>query len=232
MAGYLERLSRPGVAVCVLATLLVVGCLGPGESELLEISGPAVPATVGSDPSVTVATVAPETSSVVSVPASSLTPSVDERLVATVTSDGLVERGVQVQVGPPPVPPTSSLPAGVPGECATWRPWVERYGMPWSWAEPIIRRESNCSHAVADRPSTGDLSVGAFQVNFYSRSMAAWWTENGWPFDLLLASPEAAVAAAGALYAACGSGPWDRRAGYPCRGDGRLRTPAEMGYGS
>lgn len=230
MRRYLDVLSRPGVAACVLLSLLAVGLVWPGESELLEISDPAVrpPAAAGSDPSVTVATVdpttSPSTSSTVATPIATGGP------VATVTSPELVERGPQVQVGPPPAPPTSTVPELVAGECGSWRSTVERYGMPWSWAEPVMWRESNCSHALADRPSTADLSVGAFQVNFYSRSMAAWWTENGWPFDLLLDDPEAAVAAAGALYAACGSGPWDRRAGYPCRGDGRLRTPAEMGY--
>lgn len=229
MRRYVDSLSRPGLAVCVLVTLLAVGLLVPGESELLEISDPAVrpPAAAGSDPSVTVATVDPTTTS---PPASSTSGPPSDGPVATVTAPRLVERGPQVQVGPPPTPPTTTVPLMVAGECASWRSTVERYGMPWSWAEPVMWRESNCSHALADRPSTADLSVGAFQVNFYSRSMADWWTENGWPFDLLLADPEAAVAAAGALYAACGSGPWDRRAGYPCRGDGRLRTPAEMGY--
>lgn len=229
MAGYLERVSRPGVAACVVLTLLVVGCVGPGESELLEISDPAHPPASGSD-QVAESTVAPAEVAVSSVaPVGS--PSSGAGPVATVTADRpLVVRGPQVQVAPPPTPPTSTLPQLVPGECDTWRSTVERYGMPWDWAEPIMWRESNCSHALADRPSTADLSIGVLQVNFYSRSMAAWWTDTGWPFELLVADPEAAVAAAGALYAACGTGPWDRAAGYPCRGDGRLRTPTEMGY--
>lgn len=231
MRRYLDSLSRPGLAACVLLSLLAVGLLVPGESELIEISEPRRPSVPVSD-QVTVATVDPATTH---PPASSTSGPPSAGPVATVTAPSLVARGGQVAVGPPPTPPTvptSTTPLLVAGDCESWRSTVERYGMPWDWARPVMWRESNCSHALADRPSTADLSVGAFQVNFYSRSMAAWWTENGWPFDLLLDDPEAAVAAAGALYAACGSGPWSRADGYPCRGDGRLRTPAEMGYGS
>jgi len=140
----------------------------------------------------------------------------------------IADRGQQVQVTPTPTaPPQLEL---VPGDCDTWRGTVERYGMPWDWASGILRRESGCTHALADRPSTGDRSIGAFQINYYSSSMAAWWTDHGWTWALVSADPEAAIAAAGALYAACGSGPWDRAAGYPCRGDGRLRTTTDMGY--
>lgn len=227
MARSVAALSRPGLAGCVVLTLLVAGWFGPGETKLIEISDPAgLPAPAGSDPS-TVATVDPEPSagSVGDVHPPDVGP------VATVTDSTTADRGVQVAVGPPPTPPTTS-PALIAGECESWRPLVERYGMPWSWAEPILWRESNCTHAFADRPSTRDLSVGAMQINYYDRSMAAWFAEAGWPFDLVRSDPEAAIAAAGALYAACGTGPWDRRAGYPCRGDGRLRTPAEIGFGS
>lgn len=226
MSRYLAQLSRPGLAACAVLTLLVVGCLGPGESELLSISDAPLPSAAVSDQVTVAANPSTTSSSSTDAPAASAGPA------ATVTapSPAPAERGVQVQVGPPSTPPPATVPTMVPGDCSSWRPLVERYGMPWAWAERIMRRESGCTHALADRPSTGDLSIGAFQVNYYSSSMAAWWAENGWTWDLVSRHAEAAVAAAGALYAACGSGPWDRAAGYPCRGDGRLRTPTEMGY--
>lgn len=64
MARYIASLSRPGLAACVVLTLLAVGLLGPGESEFVEFSDPAVrpPAAAGSDPSVTVVTVDPTSS--------------------------------------------------------------------------------------------------------------------------------------------------------------------------
>ena len=222
MRRYLASVSRVVVLGCGVIALFAAGVFGPGETHI-KITDPAVrpPAAAGSALPVTVATADPEPVEL------DRPPGVGP--VATVTAPTLVERGVQVAVAPPPTPP-ATVPVTVPGECETWRPLVERYGMPWDWARPIMWRESTCSHAFADRPSTADLSVGAFQINYYAGSMAAWWTDSGWPFELTTTDPEAAVAAAGALYAACGTGPWDRRAGYPCRGDGRLRTPDEMGY--
>lgn len=80
----IDVLARPGVAVCLLAALLAVGLLVPGETKLLEFSDPTVPATVGSDPSVTVATVDPTTFPSPSSPAG---PPPDESPVATVTTD-------------------------------------------------------------------------------------------------------------------------------------------------
>ena len=223
--AYGPLLGAGAIAVGVALTLAWVGPVPAEEhAAFAELSDPAVrpPAAAGSALPVTVATADPEPVEL------DRPPGVGP--VATVTAPTLVERGVQVAVAPPPTPPTTTVLVTVPGECETWRPLVERYGMPWDWARPIMWRESTCSHAFADRPSTADLSVGAFQINYYAGSMAAWWTDSGWPFELTTTDPEAAVAAAGALYAACGTGPWDRRAGYPCRGDGRLRTPDEMGY--
>jgi len=127
--------------------------------------------------------------------------------------------------GLPPVP----NPMPVDGDCDTWRPLLERYGLPWSAFERIAERESGCSHAIADRPSTGDLSAGILQANFYGY-LNDMWESAGWSWQMVRDDAEAAVAAAGALYLMCGgTGPWTPP--YSCDGN-VLPTPDEMGLGS
>lgn len=126
-----------------------------------------------------------------------------------------------VQVTEPPIP------QGVDGDCESWRPLVTKYGMPWDGAEWRMHRESRCSHAFNVSSRTGDKSAGVLQVNFYG-SLDRMWRDAGWSWDLVSGDPEAAVAAAGALYRMCGGwGPWTPP--YSCSGN-VLPSPAEMGY--
>lgn len=127
-------------------------------------------------------------------------------------------------------PPTTPAPAPIRPtdyDCDSWRSTIEKFGMPWSWARPIIYRETRCSHQIADRPSTRDLSVGAFQVNFYGR-LAGMWNDAGWSFNRAVNDPVYAVAAAGALYKRCGGGgPWSPP--YSCRYSSKFPSPEDMG---
>jgi hypothetical protein len=117
---------------------------------------------------------------------------------------------------PPPLRYTNATtaPAPVDGDCASWRPLLERHGIPYTWAVDIMRRESGCRNVHTYRPSTRDDSYGPFQVNRWG-SLDAAWTAAGFPRDYM-ATPEGAIAAAAVLYDACGAGPWTRP--YTCPG--------------
>lgn len=125
--------------------------------------------------------------------------------------------------------PSTTIEGPVDGDCDSWRHLFDRYGLPWDQFHRIAWRESNCSHAIADRPSTGDLSAGIVQVNFYGY-LNDMWEDAGWSWPMVRDDPEAAVAAAGALHRMCGGlGPWTPP--YSCRGN-ELPSPGEMGYTS
>ena len=161
---------------------------------------------------------------------SSTTTTTEPAIVEAATVTAPAHRtGNAAQVTDTLPPPPTTLPPPVDHDCASWAPWFTRYGMPWDRFERIARRESDCSHAIADRPSTRDLSAGVVQVNFYG-NLNAMWEDAGWSWPMVRDNPEAAVAAAGALYRMCGGlGPWTPP--YSCGGN-VLPTPAEMGYGS
>lgn len=152
MRGYLASLSRPGVAACVVLTLLAVDMLGPGEAEV-EISDPAVrpPAAAGSEPSVTVAT-DPAWPSDATSP---VDPSATDGPVATVTAPA--ERGALVEVGPPPIPPAVGLwgkpfaPAGL-SRCDEMAWYRAQWGLPDHF-DVVGFRESSCRNEVTS--STG-----------------------------------------------------------------------------
>lgn len=130
-------------------------------------------------------------------------------------------RGVQAQVNPPPpvLPPEP-----VDGVCESWRPLFVGFGLPWSVFRPIMWRESRCTNAHADRPSTGDDSFGPLQVNRYGR-LAAHWDELGFD-EAYMATPRGAVHAAGNLHRVCGVHPWtDYECGWPNRAPTRWDWP-------
>lgn len=118
-------------------------------------------------------------------------------------------RGPSYAVGPPPIPP-----APVDGNCDSWAPLLERYGIPYdATAKAIMWRESRCSNAVNINPQTRDQSYGPFQVN--RQGITAWWNEGGYTLEVM-SMPAGAVAAAGVLYGDCGWGPWVKP--YSCHG--------------
>ena len=138
------------------------------------------------------------------------------------------DRLARVAVGLPPVPPAPH-PAHlvVDGDCESWRPLLESYGIPYDEARPIMWRESRCTMAVNYNPSTRDASHGPLQVNRYG-SLAAWWDAGGYTVEVM-STPEGAVAAAAVLYHSCGWMPWQPP--YGCDGD-YLQTPAPVWGGS
>lgn len=114
-------------------------------------------------------------------------------------------------------PASSSSVSVVSGDCESWRPLLDKYGIPFDEAVPIMRREAGCRVGAHNGNSgTADDSYGPFQVNRFG-SLAAWWDSGGYT-AAVMATPEGAVAATAVLYRACGWGPWDRSSGYPCRG--------------
>lgn len=128
---------------------------------------------------------------------------------------------IDVAVGPPPVPHPASV--VVDGDCESWRPLLESYGIPYDEARPIMWRESRCTMAVNVSHRTRDASYGPFQINRYG-SLAAWWDGGGYTLDVM-STPEGAVAAAAVLYHSCGWSPWQPP--YGCDGD-YLQTPAPV----
>jgi hypothetical protein len=114
-------------------------------------------------------------------------------------------------------PPT---PQPVKGDCESWRPLLEKYGLPFDRLRPIMWRESRCSHARNYNRRTRDDSFGVLQINRWG-SLDRKWTAAGFP-RWFMDTPEGGVAAAAFLYHACnrrgngGLGPWTRP--YRCRG--------------
>lgn len=121
-------------------------------------------------------------------------------------------------------PASASAPAASPaaptpksGDCESWRPLFDRYGIPFDAALPLMRRESRCVVGAHNGNSgTADDSFGPLQTNRFGR-LAAWWDSGGYT-AAVMSTPEGAVAAAAVLYRMCGWGPWDRANGYPCYG--------------
>lgn len=121
-------------------------------------------------------------------------------------------------------PASASAPAASPsaptpksGDCESWQPLFDRYGIPFDAALPLMRRESRCVVGAHNGNSgTADDSFGPLQTNRFGR-LAAWWDSGGYT-AAVMSTPEGAVAAAAVLYRMCGWGPWDRANGYPCYG--------------
>lgn len=105
-------------------------------------------------------------------------------------------------------------PAPVDFDCPSWKPILEYYGIPYEQAERILYRESRCSFVHNYNPRTRDDSWGPLQVNRYGY-LADWWDSAGYTADVFT-TVDGAVAAAGALYAMCGWGPWTKP--YNCNG--------------
>ena len=130
---------------------------------------------------------------------------------ATVGTNNPVVRGNQTQANPlPPQPvqtPTES-------DCASWKPLLDKYGMPYELFQPIMQRESRCTNAHNYNPRTRDDSYGPLQVNRYG-SLDAGWNSVGISRSYM-ATPEGAVHAASMLYHSCESlGPWTKP--YSCK---------------
>jgi len=107
------------------------------------------------------------------------------------------------------------------GDCESWKPLLDKYGIEFDEVEHIMWRESRCSHVVNDNPATADLSYGVFQVNRYG-ALARSWDAIGFSEEYM-STVEGSVHAASVLMHACGLGPWDREAGYPCYGQTPLK---------
>lgn len=116
----------------------------------------------------------------------------------------------------PPPPPTTDPPGPpqpVDGDCASWRPLLEFYRLPWDTFRPILWRESRCTNAHAS--DSDDESHGGLQVNRIGNLGAAW---DSLGFDhAYMHTATGAIHAAGVLYERCGLGPWIRqyRCGFP-----------------
>jgi hypothetical protein len=113
-------------------------------------------------------------------------------------------RGTVVQATDTVAPP-ATIPAPIDGDCATWRPLLERYGLPWSKFEPILVRESNCTNAHA--VDGDDHSHGGLQVNILSSATRRAFEALGFDHDYLH-TVEGAIHAAGNLHLVCGMAPW------------------------
>tara|TARA_R110002153_G_scaffold217468_2_gene369935 strand:+ start:1143 stop:1649 length:507 start_codon:yes stop_codon:yes gene_type:complete len=121
------------------------------------------------------------------------------------------ERGLQRQVSPPPTQP---VPPPTDWDCASWKPLLDKYGMPYELFQPVMYRESRCTNARNYNPRTRDDSYGPLQVNRYG-SLDAGWNSVGISRSYM-ATPEGAVHAASMLYHSCESlGPWTKP--YSCK---------------
>ena len=150
-------------------------------------------------------------------------------IVGPVTHSALLsvaERGASVQA----TTSSASTPyAPIDGDCDSWRPLVEAEGIPWDWAKRIMWRESRCEGTAHNgNRGTGDDSYGLFQVNRFKGKwgdsyidLGAWFDASGYTLTVMR-TPVGAVKAAGALFEACGKGPWNR-GNYYCSGSGELR---------
>ena len=114
---------------------------------------------------------------------------------------------------------TAPVPAPVNGDCESWRPLFDKYGLPFDKFQPIMWRESRCSHVRYYNRRTRDDSIGVLQVNRWGLDRK--WTAAGFP-RWFHDTPDGGVAAAAFLYHACnrkangGMGPWTRP--YRCPG--------------
>jgi len=130
---------------------------------------------------------------------------------ATVGSYSPAVRGAQTQSSPPPTQP---VPPPTDWDCASWKPLLAKYGMPYELFRPVMYRESRCTNAHNYNRRTRDDSYGPLQVNRYG-SLDAGWNSVGISRSYM-ATPEGAVHAASMLYHSCGSlGPWTRP--YSCK---------------
>lgn len=121
------------------------------------------------------------------------------------------ERGTQTQINPPPPPP---VPMPIDWDCASWKPLLAKYEMPYELFKPIMYRESRCTNARNENRRTRDDSYGPLQVNRYG-SLDAGWDSVGISRSYM-ATPEGAVHAASMLYHSCESlGPWTKP--YSCK---------------
>lgn len=121
------------------------------------------------------------------------------------------------------VPPATFPPAGVAGDCSTWRPLLEWFGIPFDEARPVMWRESRCDgYAFNGNASTGDESYGLMQVNRY-RGLGDWWDSGGFTVEVMR-TPTGSIAAAATLWHACGWGPWIKP--YGCRDYQAVPSPS------
>lgn len=221
------RFAGAMVAVIVAAVVLAAFSAldlddSPRDPGSLSIDAPVYASSV--DQFVTDSTAATAVGS--SGPMTAATPQPSPGPVESVTQAADVtaraERGSTIP-GPTLPPPPTTIPPPVDGDCESWRPLLERFGIPYAEALPYMRRESQCSMAHNGNADTEDDSFGPLQANRYG-DLAAWWDSGGYT-RAVMATPEGSVAAAAVLYHSCGWGPWHRSEGYPCYGD-YLDTPA------
>lgn len=111
------------------------------------------------------------------------------------------------------IPPNVIAP--VDGDCASWQPILEKYGIPYDKkTKAVMWRESQCSFHHNYNPTTRDDSWGPLQVNIYG-SLAEKYAAVGFPREYV-STVEGSVALAGFLYSHCGWGPWTKP--YTCPG--------------
>ncbi len=71
---------------------------------------------------------------------------------------------------PVPAAMEVTIPEPIPGDCESFRPYVEEYDWDSDIMLSIIKHESGCMpSAVNNNPATGDYSVGLTQVNLYGK---------------------------------------------------------------
>lgn len=208
------RLAGLGLAAVAMVLAGVAGVVDLGEqsaidADTLTIDAPAYVVESPVAAGVTVPAPSPTVSS---------DPSLGVTLIVPVAPAAPADRVGNATQATPTLPPPPSPP--VDGDCESWRPLLERYGIPFDEAQPVMWRESRCAMAHNGTASTRDDSWGPLQVNRWG-SLAAWWDAGGYTADVM-ATPEGAVAAAAVLYHSCGWSPW--RKPYGCDGD-YLQSP-------
>jgi len=101
---------------------------------------------------------------------------------------------------PTPEPTAIPTPPPVSGNCSAYAGLVSQY--PWnvSVALAVMYAESRCNPStVNNNPSTGDYSIGLFQINLYGRNAY------NRPSEAELKDPEVNIAWAYKIFAANGS---------------------------
>lgn len=107
---------------------------------------------------------------------------------------------------PAPAPP-AAIGSPTPGDCDSYVPLFEKYGLPVATFKRIAWRESGCNHEswVVDRDDEGGGLLG---INFKGANMKAAWMRLCGATVSQVTDPEVNIRCAGAAYAQLGMRPW------------------------
>ena len=117
------------------------------------------------------------------------------------TADGVAGPQTLLSLGIQPAP------AWVAGDCDSFRPLIDKYGLPWDWSRRIMQRESHCDPS-AFNGSGRDESRSLFQLNTKGSMWAAWQRLCGVQTKDQLFDPEWNIKCAAAAYRVLGAKPW------------------------